>query len=399
MQNPTVPQTSAKTTRLYYLDWLRVTAILIVFLFHSVHPFDMWGWHVKNAEQSLPLTIIMTILSLWGMPFFFLVAGSAGWFALLRRSPRQYVSERFTRLFIPFILGSILFWSLMVYFEWGNRVYLGTVTISFADYFAADWAYYTRLGINPMWFGIGKHLWFLGFLFAFAVITLPLFLWLKRDRGARLVAWLASVCEHRGGILLWALPFIAVRYCLHPFFPSEHDWSDFVYQMSYFILGFVLYADERFARIIRRDWWLLLGIGIMAVLVLFALYGMGYPIFDWATNAMLPQFYLAHFVVAVIAFTFSLTMLFVGMRFMQATNKWLVYAQEAVLPFFILHQPVIIVIAYYVVQWQMGLVPKLLIVVPSSFLVTVGIYEFIIRRIPLLRAMFGMKALDKAQAA
>lgn len=35
-------QTSAKPARLHYLDWLRVLAILGVFFYHAVHPFDMF---------------------------------------------------------------------------------------------------------------------------------------------------------------------------------------------------------------------------------------------------------------------------------------------------------------------------------------------------------------------
>src|SRR5512142_3183544 len=97
-----------ESPRLYYLDWLRVIAILIVFLFHAVHPFDFTGWHVKNAEQSLALTIVLVILSMWGMAFFFLVAGAGSWFALQRRTAGQYVSERFKRLLVPFLCGSIL---------------------------------------------------------------------------------------------------------------------------------------------------------------------------------------------------------------------------------------------------------------------------------------------------
>jgi hypothetical protein len=83
-------------------------------------------------------------------------------------------------------------------------------------------------------------------------------------------------------------------------------------------------------------------------------------------------------------------MLFVGMRFLDFTNKWLKYAQEAVLPFFIVHQPAIIVIAFFVVQWNVGILPKLITVVLSSFVVSVGLYELIIRRIRPLRLLFGM---------
>lgn len=391
---------TAKAARLYYLDWLRVIAILIVFLFHAVHPFDFWGWHVKNAEQSEILTIILTVFSLWGMPFFFLVAGSASWFALQRRTPSQYTRERFNRLLIPYIVGTILFWVPQIYFEWGNKIYLGTTTLAFPEYLIGVAKFFANLGFRPIWLAFGNHLWFLSFLFAFALITLPLFLWLKREPGARLVAWLAGVSDHRGGIILFVLPFIAIRFYLHPFFPAEHDWSDFISQMSFFILGFILFADERFTRALRRDWWLLFGLGTLTVLGLIAMYAMNLPLFEWIATPTVPQFYLALLTVTVIAFAYSLTMLFVGMRFLDFTNQWLVYAQEAVLPFFILHQPVIIVIAFYVVQWQTGILPKLVTVVLSSFLVSVGLYEFIIRRIALLRAMFGMtKATAPARAA
>jgi len=99
------------------------------------------------------------------------------------------------------------------------------------------------------------------------------------------------------------------------------------------------------------------------------------------------------------AWCWSAFLLFVGMRFLDFTNKWLIYAQEAVLPFFLLHQPVIIVIAYYVVQWNAGIFPKLVTVVIASLLVTLALYEFVIRRVGFLRMVFGMKATAQPSAA
>jgi hypothetical protein len=79
-------------------------------------------------------------------------------------------------------------------------------------------------------------------------------------------------------------------------------------------------------------------------------------------------------------------------------NRWLQYSQEALLPFFVVHEPVIIVIAYFVVQWDAGLVPKMIVVVFGAFAVSLGFYQFIVRRIGPLRAMFGMKATRKLPA-
>ena len=92
-----------------------------------------------------------------------------------------------------------------------------------------------NLGFSPRWFAYGKHLWFLGFLFSFALLTLPLFSWLKREKSQRFVSWLADLCERRGGILLFLLPLVLIQLALRPFFPIEHDWADFILQMAFFI--------------------------------------------------------------------------------------------------------------------------------------------------------------------
>jgi peptidoglycan/LPS O-acetylase OafA/YrhL len=83
-------ETRAETTRLHYLDWLRVVAILVVFLYHAVHPFDLTDWHIKNAEQSELLTGFLLFLSPWGMPFFFLIAGTGTWFARRHRDSLHF---------------------------------------------------------------------------------------------------------------------------------------------------------------------------------------------------------------------------------------------------------------------------------------------------------------------
>ena len=92
-------------------------------------------------------------------------------------------------------------------------------------------------------------------------------------------------------------------------------------------------------------------------------------------------------------------LLAVGMRYLNYRNKWLEYGQEAILPIYLLHQPLIIAISFLVVQWDTSaklgagadILVKLPVVVLSSFVVTLGLYEFVIRRLKLFRALFGMK--------
>jgi len=400
MQSPIISEQSSRKSqpamRLHYLDWLRVLSILMVFLFHAVHPFDQGDWQVKNVEQSEILTIVLLFLAIWGMPFFFLMAGAGSWFALQRRTARQYISERFYRLLLPFIAGAILFSPIEYYCENMNKIQRGLQT-SFPGFLSGFSIFNPLLlrfpGFSPRWFGwAGYHLWFLGFLFFFALITLPLFLWLKKGLGQSFLSWIANLCEYRGGILLFIIP-AAIIYCLlRPLFPEEHDWADFIFQMFFFALGFILFADERFTRAIRRDWSLLLTVGTVIMLGLVGMYLVGLPVLTWNETPDIPAFYMIQVLRSAIAICFSLTMLFVGMRYLDFSNKWLSYGQEAALPFFVLHQPVIIFLAFFVVQWNTGILVKLPVVLLGSFLVSIGLYEFVIRRIRPLRLLFGMKA-------
>ncbi len=392
MKNQTVSHQTDRFTReaahLHYLDWLRVIAMLGVFLYHVTLVFSEFHFHIKNAEQSPAITVFLGFLFPWGMPLFFLIAGAASWFALQRRTPGQYACERFTRLLIPFVVRSVLLSPIQLYIEWSHKTQTGIWHGSFADFIEAlAWT-----PNNPRFFGaVGYHLWFLGFLFCYALLTLPIFQWLKTKPGQGLVARLARLCEHRGGNLLFILPLLLIRLSLHPFFPYVHDWADFVFLLSFFILGYLLFADQRFTQAVQRDWPVMLAFGIPAFLTAMAIIAMTGEI-DIQAAPRTPLGLIWWSLVTVCSWCWTAFMLFIGMRFLNWSHKWLRYGQEALLPFFVVHHPVILVIAYFVVQWNPGVLLKLLVVALGAFAVSLGLYQFVIRRVTPLRIMFGMKA-------
>jgi hypothetical protein len=105
--------------------------------------------------------------------------------------------------------------------------------------------------------------------------------------------------------------------------------------------------------------------------------------------------------IAACGWCWTAFMLFIGMRYMDRDSQVLRYSQATILPFFVVHQPVILAIAYVVVQWEASIPIKLLVVVLGAFVVSIGLCELIIKRVPILRGMFGMKAgqLVKVQVA
>lgn len=72
------------------------------------------------------------------------------------------------------------------------------------------------------------------------------------------------------------------------------------------------------------------------------------------------------------------------------TNRFLQYANEAVLPFYLFHQTVILVVGWYVLQWGMGVLAELVVILLISFPLTVLLYEVLVRRIGFMRFLFGM---------
>jgi O-antigen/teichoic acid export membrane protein len=84
-------------------------------------------------------------------------------------------------------------------------------------------------------------------------------------------------------------------------------------------------------------------------------------------------------------------MLGFGMHSLTSSPRFLKYANEAVLPFYILHQTVLLVIGYFIVKWAVPDLVKWAIIFVSSFVVIMGIYEYLVRRINLMRFLFGMK--------
>jgi glucan biosynthesis protein C len=386
--SPQADPTPGVPVRLHYLDSLRVLAVFMVFLFHSSMPFTLGGADIVNAETSLVASIFFTaFLAPWGMPFFFLLAGAGIWFALQRRTARQFAGERFRRLLIPFLVGCALFTPLQALFEWMFRVRVGTYEGSYLHFLFVE----RFNGLNPTIFDwLGYHLWFLGYLFILSLLLLPLFEWLKGGADRRFVAWLARLCERRGGILVFILPLLVIQLGLRPFFPVERHWADFFYYATFITAGYLIYADERFLRAVRRDRWLVLAVGIVALLGLMATVALGEAetLFSTPSN---PGFFPFWACAVVDAWCWSVVMLYVGMRFLDFSNRWTRYGQEAILPFYALHQPAIYAIAFYVVQWQAGITVKMLAVVLASFIVTIGIYELLVRRLAPLRAVFGMK--------
>jgi hypothetical protein len=131
-------------------------------------------------------------------------------------------------------------------------------------------------------------------------------------------------------------------------------------------------------------------LNLVAFGVLFAV--AGDAALDWflVETFVVPGSIIGIILFALGSWCWALCVLYLAMKYLNFSNKWLVYGNETIMPFYLFHQPVIVLIAFFVVQWDTGIPLKLLVIVLGSLLVTLGLVE-LIKRIKVLRGLFGMK--------
>ena len=388
--------------RRYDVDWLRIIAMLAVFLFHCTRFFDPEGWHLKNPEQSELLFVSMRgLIWTWSMEFFFLLSGVGTWYSLMSRRARAYIWERVKRLLIPlYTVGFFVLLPIQFYFElFTNSGYRGNIwqfIPRYLDRFNLPGITQWPSTLLPMPFS--GHLWFLQYLFLISVLSLPLLLYLKAEQGQHLVARLAGWCDSRGGIFLFVIPLSLASTGLQGLFKTRFNWADLLWYAIFFAIGYMMAADKRFTVSVRRHGWICLVLWIVgfagAGLMVSAL---GYDPYPGKEPFSL-VFVLFQIVWTITSWSAVVFVLSIGARYLNTNNRFLVYGNEAVLPFYLFHQTIILCVGWYVIRWDMGLLIKLLIIAAVSFPLIMILYELFVRRFNVVRFFFGMRPKKKPLA-
>ena len=387
--NNTVNKT---TSRLYYLDWLRVLAMLGIFLFHNARFYDEFSdWHVRNASTNLGASFLVAFMAQWIMPLFFLIAGAGTYYALKVRRTGQFVQERSLRLLIPLIFGMFVIVVPQAYFEAiSHGEQLGGYN------FFQIYGLYLQSLLEHGWFQEWYHLWFLWFLFLYSIVTITLF-FTRNSSNKSVISRLALLFDKPWALMLLIVFSIAlINIFLYPAgYFGHRDMGGFniIAYLLFFIFGYLIFANPRIMEIIKKMRWITLIIGVIAFsgTVAFFVEEIADPTKYFGSTT----FIIAHFLQALNTCCWLLAILGLGSRFLDCNNRLLSYANEAVLPFYILHQTIIISIGFYVVQWNTCVGLKYLTISATSFLAIMLIYEFLVRRINVLRFLFGMRLKRK----
>ncbi|MBC7880645.1 MAG: acyltransferase family protein [Anaerolineae bacterium] len=341
---------------------------------------------VIGRPVFFPIELFVSFLNQWFMPLFFFISGTGTCFALKRRSASQYVRERFTRLFIPFLFGCLVVVPPQVYYELRSDP---TYRSSYLQFYPSFFSHFT-------W----AHLWFIIYLFVFSIVALPLFVYLKTPSGTKAVGLIADFCTRPGAIFLVGIPIGLIEAALRGRWGFGNynlvdDWSDVCYYLAFFILGYLLSMEPRFGKALDQHWKLALGLAIALMTVMFTVSFLGFvPPQGYSLGYM--GFIFVH---GVRAWLWIVGILGFARSRLNFKMPFLTYASEAAYPFYILHQSVIIAVAFYIVRWSVGASGKFLAVFAIALTLTCILYELFVRRTNITRFLFGMKSLSNTASS
>jgi Acyltransferase family. len=203
--------------RRYDIDWIRVIVFDILILYHIGMFFVPWDWELKNNELVDWLKWPMLFVNRWRLPILFIISGMGTRFALSRRTAREFAKERVTRLLIPFIAGTLIMVAPQIYLK---RLAEGQQYASFVDFYPDFFK-----GAYPEGNFSWGHLWFLLYLLLMSLVSIPLFLYLRKENN-RVVHFFGKWLK-RSPFYLYILiipSFLAIMF-LEPLFPLTIHWS------------------------------------------------------------------------------------------------------------------------------------------------------------------------------
>jgi peptidoglycan/LPS O-acetylase OafA/YrhL len=383
------------------LDAIRMLVVIGLVFFHSALVFAADDdFYVKNAETTEAIMIIAGFGVVWAMPLLFLISGLGAWHSLQRRGAGGFASERLLRLGVPLVGATLVLNPLP---QW--------LRLRSAD---ADY-HESYLGFLPRFYDVhlepeefpflvqGEHfetghLWFVVLLLAFSLMLVPLHRWLPRERVRRIGDRVAETTLHRRGVVfLPAVAFAAI--CafagLEEDYAGWHRWS----YLLFFVAGYALAADDRFRTVMRRD----AGAAAWLGALLFAAAGPGFALADEPFTEMtaLATASRALFGAAGWCLVVAIPGLLDRRRLEQpraapnptpTTRRRLYdYLAAAVLPLYVLHQPIVVAVAYFVIGWSAPILVEYAVLVVIALILTLTAYELLVRRTRVTRFLFGMR--------
>ena len=382
--------------RRHDIDALRILAFASLIFFHCAMAYVAgWGWHIKSTHTAEWLQYPMLFLNRWRMELLFLISGLALSFLRRRSGGLRLAWMRSRRLLLPLLFGMAVVVPLQPYIQGvGN----GLVEPGFWRFLLRYWSGgpWPPQAFDGWQFGVTwNHLWYLAYVWVYTMLLLALSPLLQSGAGR---AVQTAVGRLRGPALLFlpALPLTLWALLWQSRFPTTgdliHDWFMHAQYFTFFLYGHWLGTDN----------------GIWAELQQLRRRALAYALVFVSVYLFLikvlpddigPDQSLTVIAVRWLRWTYCwlaiAAVLGWAHHLLNRPFRWLPYATEAVFPWYVLHQTLIVGLAYVLIPLHLGAVLEPALLLGGTVLGCALLHECLIRRTPWLRPLFGLDMRSK----
>ncbi|OOG65584.1 hypothetical protein B0E46_04385 [Rhodanobacter sp. B04] len=376
--------------RRHDIDALRVLAFSLLILYHAgmlyVAPVCDWGFHLKSSHLAEWLQYPMLFLNRWRMELLFLISGLAMHFMRGKTGLPGLAWKRTVRLLLPLTFGMLVVIPIQPYVQ---GLADGQLTAGFGPFLLHYWTHgYRDYGLT--W----NHLWYLPYLWVYTMLLLLLMPLLESRLGQRMRARCLTL---RGASLLVhpVLPLFAYGVLLSWRYPESHalvgDWYALALYATMFFYGYLLGTDNGlWAELLR-----LRRAALPLALACFAAYlcldrfaGQ----FIHGRTALITAKLLAVWLRYSYTWIAIAAVLGWGQALLNRPFRWLPYAREAVYPWYVLHQSLLLFFAWRLMPLGLGPVFEPALILLGTIGGCALLHECVIRRVNWLRPLFGLEA-------
>ncbi|HTM81261.1 acyltransferase family protein [Asticcacaulis sp.] len=380
------------TTRRYDLDWLRIIAFGLLIFYHIGMFYVTWDWHVKSDHAGTAIEPLMLLVNPWRLELLFFISGVAARFMVDKTTPLRFADSRFNRLFWPLLFGMLVIVPPQSYYEIVSDLHFSGGYLDFyGKYLTAHkgWCDHNGCLIVPTW----NHLWYVAYLLAYCLIFACVWPLLKRLP----MQWARALPAPVYFLVPFAL-FWAAKVFLMPLFEETHafvgDWYVHANSFGFFILGVMVARFDRFFEIARKARFLSLFMALIAYGILVLAY---FGLIGGTLSERMGHILGAGLKSQQAIFAIMALLGFARQHLAAADGPIRRTLTEAIFPFYIIHQTIIVVAAYNLnrLHLPVALEATLLVILTIG---GCGLTYLIVRRIPILRPVFGLPLRAKPAA-
>ncbi len=232
------------------------------------------------------------------------------------------------------------------------------------------------------------HLWFIAYLFVIAMFISPFLGLLRSEKFGCFTRRIEGIVTKPLALNVFIIPILLSQIVLRKYFEFGtnalvNDWASMALYIIFFLAGFMFLPNINIAEAIKNQRLLYLVETTILTVIMFRIP----DLFESERTGEIVWDVTALFQ----AWACGITAVGFAKQYLNFDSGFRKLANEAIFPFYLLHQPVIVVVGYFIIRWDIAVFMKVVLIIFISFTIIAGIYWMVIRRVNFLRVIFGMK--------